>query len=242
MLESRPDLAPVNAIDDCWNRIGNHGDHSCARLTDHVLCRNCPVYAAAAKTLLDRLPAGQAHADSLTTSFATDVLHAHLAGEGAREQPDEVFIVFRVGREWLALPARALEEVGTLRRIHSLPHRRGGAILGVANVRGNLTVCLSPIVLLGLGGAQADGMDSVHAQAASQGRMLMVTTGASSVVLPVDQVDGARRIKSEAIRPLPSTVSGAASSLARGLIREGDRDIGVLDDGRLRDHIARSLR
>lgn len=242
MLESRLDSTGLMAIDDCWNRIGNHGDHSCPRLADHVLCRNCPVYAAAAKTLLDRLPAGHAHTDTLATALASDGLQAHMLGENTREQSDEVLIVFRVGREWLALPARALEEVGTLRRIHSLPHRRGGAILGVANVRGNLTVCLSPSVLLGLSPAKPDGADTAHGQADSQGRMLMVTTGARSVVLPVDQVDGARRIRAAAVRALPATVSGAAMRLARGMFREGDRDIGVLDDVRLRDHIARSLR
>ena len=241
MLDPRPDQSDLTTIDDCWNRIGNLGDHSCSRLTEHVLCRNCPVYAAAAKTLLDRLPTGQSHTEALTTALASDVLQAQLLDDDVREEADDVLIVFRVGREWLALPARALEEVGTLRRIHSLPHRRGGAILGVANVRGNLTVCLSPAVLLGLGGAPTEGAVTAL-QAASQGRMLMVTTGARSVVLPVDQVDGARRFKVDAVRPLPSTVSGAASSLARGMIREGDRDIGVLDDARLRDHIARSLR
>ncbi len=44
------------ALDDCWNRIGVQGDQSCARLPLAVHCRNCEVYAAAAKAVLDRLP------------------------------------------------------------------------------------------------------------------------------------------------------------------------------------------
>ena len=35
----------VERIDDCWNRIGVHGDKSCPLLDEHVHCRNCAVYA-----------------------------------------------------------------------------------------------------------------------------------------------------------------------------------------------------
>ncbi len=47
-------LADTQAIDDCWNRIGIHGDRSCPLLVDHIHCRNCSVYSAAATRLLDR--------------------------------------------------------------------------------------------------------------------------------------------------------------------------------------------
>ena len=38
--------------DDCWNRIGVYGDRSCPELSTFVHCRNCPVFAAAARSLL----------------------------------------------------------------------------------------------------------------------------------------------------------------------------------------------
>ncbi|MCW1245836.1 chemotaxis protein CheW, partial [Pseudomonas sp. SAICEU22] len=44
----------AHAIDDCWNRIGVHGDKSCPLLAEHIHCRNCSVYSAAATRLLDR--------------------------------------------------------------------------------------------------------------------------------------------------------------------------------------------
>jgi len=47
-------LADAQAIDDCWNRIGIHGDKSCPLLAEHIHCRNCSVYSAAATRLLDR--------------------------------------------------------------------------------------------------------------------------------------------------------------------------------------------
>ncbi len=46
-------------IHDCWNRIGVRGDHSCEKLREHVHCRNCEVYAAAARNIMQRvLPNG----------------------------------------------------------------------------------------------------------------------------------------------------------------------------------------
>ena len=49
-------LASLAQVDDCWNRIGSRGDKRCERLPEYVHCRNCPVYAGAAKRILDRLP------------------------------------------------------------------------------------------------------------------------------------------------------------------------------------------
>ncbi len=40
--------------DGCWNRIGVSGDRSCPELPSFVHCRNCPVFAAAARAFFDR--------------------------------------------------------------------------------------------------------------------------------------------------------------------------------------------
>ena len=39
---------------DCWNQIGVSGDRSCPELETFIHCRNCPVFAAAARTFFDR--------------------------------------------------------------------------------------------------------------------------------------------------------------------------------------------
>ena len=38
----------------CWHRIGVSGDRSCPELSTFVHCRNCPVFAAAARVFFDR--------------------------------------------------------------------------------------------------------------------------------------------------------------------------------------------
>ena len=39
---------------DCWNHIGVSGDQSCPELETFIHCRNCHVFAAAARTFFDR--------------------------------------------------------------------------------------------------------------------------------------------------------------------------------------------
>src|SRR5258708_6446608 len=116
-------------IVDCWNTIGVRGDRSCAELTRHAHCRNCPVYAAAATELLRTAPCDGALEDRTS----------HLAQPKALDQGDVASVViFRLADEWLALPTAAVAEVVNQKPIHTLPHRTGGLVLGITNVRGEL--------------------------------------------------------------------------------------------------------
>ena len=128
------------AIDDCWNRIGIHGDKSCPLLAEHIHCRNCSVYSAAATRLLDRYRGAGAACVDGTASLAVSRKPVRL-------------LMFRLGEEWLGLATRCLVEVSPMQAIHSLPHQRSRALLGVANVRGALVACLSLVELLGSGPA-----------------------------------------------------------------------------------------
>ena len=40
--------------DDCWSHIGVSGDRTCPELSSFIHCRNCPVFATAARTFFDR--------------------------------------------------------------------------------------------------------------------------------------------------------------------------------------------
>ena len=72
-----------------------------------------------------------------------------------RDVKTRSLLMFRLGEEWLGLATRSLVEVAPLQAIHSLPHQRSRALLGVANVRGALVACLSLVELLGLDASAA---------------------------------------------------------------------------------------
>ena len=193
--------AALADVDDCWNRIGIRGDQSCPKLPEYVHCRNCPVYASAAR-LLDRLPpqVELEGADAAGDAAAT-------AGEPALRRAS--LLVFRLHREWLGLPTRALDEVGRA-SVLPLPHRRDPAVLGVTNVRGTLTVCLSLARLLGLEAAGPEPRERAGAA-----RML-IFGGAGARGAAGGRGRGHSFRRSGAAGTLPATVAGASLKYSRG--------------------------
>ncbi len=131
----------MTEIDACWSRIGIAGDHSCPELAAVIHCRNCVVFTRAARQVLDR-PA------------PPDYL-AQWAARLAAPEDDEVgetlsAVVFQLAGAHFALPTTIFVEAVELRAVHSVPHRRGGVLAGLANIRGELRLCVSLATLLGL--------------------------------------------------------------------------------------------
>ncbi|MDR0279930.1 MAG: chemotaxis protein CheW [Paucimonas sp.] len=207
----------VEQIDDCWNRIGVHGDKSCPLLEEHVHCRNCAVYAAAATRLLDRYALAQdAH---VRETVEDEVLHG------------PSLLLFRLGEEWLALATRCLAEVAPLQPVHSLPHQRSRVLQGVANVRGALVPCLSLSDLLGLELTQA-----ATTSARVMPRMLILAAKGGAVVLPVDEVDGIHALDQRLHGD-----TGHENRFTRQVLQWRGRSVRILDEEQVLSAVDRSL-
>ena len=215
---------PVN---DCWNRIGVRGDVSCPQLRQYVHCHNCPVQAEAALALLDREPPAGTHA-GWTAHFA----EAPAAGTGGTVP----LFVFRIGRDWLAMPTGLLAEVAPERTVHTLPHRRRGAILGVVNVHGALVVCLSLGAVLGLEVPPS----ALTERQFERARMLMLGQGELRAACPVDEVSGIHRVEPAALLEAPAAVAGTRACITQLWTRPDDI-VGVLDETLLVQAVRRSL-
>ena len=211
---------------DCWNTIGVRGDRSCPELERHVHCHHCPTFGAAAQALLDRAPAA--------ADVAEWTRHYRQPKE-TRDQETQSVVIFRVGAEWLALPTSAVSEVADIRPVHSLPHRRGGALLGVANVRGELLVCVALTQLLGVS-ADAGGSGKPGTQ-----RLLVMRRGAVRAIGVADEVHGISRIRSADLQALPTTVAKADNRHTRAVLRWEGRSVGLIDDAALFAALQRSL-
>src|SRR5258705_25349 len=132
---------PTQPMETCWNIIGVYGDGRCPELRQFIHCRNCPVYSRAGLALLDR---------PLSAEYREE-WSAHFAREKQSSPPGRIStVLFRTESEWFALPTHAFQEVAEQRQIHSLPHRRQGVVVGLANIRGELVICASLNRLLGL--------------------------------------------------------------------------------------------
>jgi chemotaxis-related protein WspD len=217
-------------VHDCWNRIGIRGDRSCRELERHAHCRNCPVYSTAASTLLHvPLPSGQsqAWAEYFAQPLPAIQTAAHVA------------VVFRIGNEWLALPAHRCIEITEMRPIRTVPHRRHEPLLGIVNVRGALLPCVSLVTLLNLA---TDGPSSDPAPSASTRQRLILLSGASgAVALRSDEVEGVHRFFAEELTEGPATLTRAKAIYTKGVIRRGEKTLALLDPERLHSSIDRSL-
>jgi chemotaxis-related protein WspD len=211
--------------DACWNRIGVAGDRSCAKLAEHVHCRNCGIYSSAAARLLDR-PLTPGYTEETTAHFAQPKV-----SEGTKT---ESLMLFRVGGEWLGLPTGLVAEVAAARPIHSLPHRRGGALLGLANVRGEVVVCLSLAQLLGISSvASAETPNAAR-------RLLVVAHRDGRVAFPVDEVHGVERHSPDELKDAPLSVSQVTAH-TRAVLPWRERAVGCLDAERLMQAVARNI-
>jgi len=242
-------------IDDCWNRIGVRGDGSCPRLAGYIHCRNCPVHDAAAARVLDRDQA----ADSTIEREEMHRLTAQSLSEYAAGRADTTsWLVFRIGDEWLGLPTAIFQQVAQLRPIHSLPHRRHRAVLGVVNVRGTLLVCASLARLFGIAsevgqdgrrpGSQQDTQHGVDAR--DLARLLVVEPGGGQgqrgdlgnpIVFPVDAVDGVHRFARADFQAVPATVASMSASHAVAVTACKGVTVGLLDAAKLFETLNRSL-
>ncbi len=231
-----PDMKPSSPanperaiVDDCWNRIGVYGDGSCALLQEHVHCRNCSAYTAAASELLDRdVPSD--YLDEWTDHFSR--------ARRDEEADTESIVVFRIGDEWLGLPTSAFSEFVDMRGIHTLPHRRSGALLGLTNVRGELLVCMSLAEVLGIA---AEARAKEPRQRAVYRRLVVIRDKDSRIVFPVDEVHGIHRFHPGQLTEVPATVAKATATYTKAMLPWRDRSIGCLDDQLLFYALNRSL-
>src|SRR5688500_13912820 len=111
--------------------------------------------------------------------------HTHSAG------------IFRVGPEWLALPARVFQEGAERCMVHTIPHRRNDVLAGLVNIRGELLLCASLGALLGIAGATPIEEKSRPAAV----RILVTNRDGNRLALPVDEVHSVTRYDEAALHP-----------------------------------------
>ena len=247
-------LAPGS---DCWNRIGISGDQTCPELKTHIHCRNCPVFAAAARTFFDR-PAPANYLVEWTqrlagsTGGATDAFGSN-ASQGNRDQISA--LIFRLGQEWLAFPTRTVAEVTLPRPVHRIPHRSSATLLGLVNLRGTLQLCISLHGLLGVDLSTASLPEpEAHSSTLAHKREppaevgphagLTLSPGSHLVVLrdrerseswifPVEELLGVHRLARSQMHNVSSSLANPEVSFSQAILSWNDRSVSFLDEQRV---------
>jgi chemotaxis-related protein WspD len=222
------EAAPFHT-DDCWNRIGVRGDESCPELAQYAHCRNCPVQAAVAADLLGSIPSGR--------YLAEWTEHVALPKRVDARTTQSAFI-FRVAAEWLALPVTVVKEVADLKSVHSVPHRSGGVVLGLASIRGELMVSASLALILGLdppSAAKGPASRTIYP------RLLVIRRDDVRAACPVDEVHGVHRFPEATLAEVPATLARATAHYSKSLLPWNQHSVAVLDETLLFSALKRGL-
>lgn len=204
----------------CWRAIGVDGDRSCPELARVIHCFRCPVYGRAAEGLFER-DAPPGYVDGSTSALAPAPL-------GEAEQ-DARLLVFRLGPEWLGLPAASCSFVAPATRTRALAGRTNEVFRGLLVHRGELLLSMS---LRGL-----FGMPLV------EGKLLVgATVGGNRWVFDADEVQGVAPYGPAARLSSPTHGLEQATSFLSAVVRLAEHDVGLLDVDVLDVAFRRSLR
>lgn len=211
----------------CWKVKGINGDGSCPELPRLIHCRRCPVFAAAGRQHLDRnLPPAY-----LGERAAVMALPKETGRLGTLS-----VMVFRLCGEKFAVKTIYFQEAAEPSPVHTLPLKVNRIFRGIANINGELLLCLSVADLLDL---TFEAQES-EPQPAYE-RMLVVGQEGQRFVFPVEQILGVHRIAPEDLREVPATLSRSARALTRGIFLLDGSPVGLLDEERLFPAMTRSL-
>jgi chemotaxis-related protein WspD len=213
----------------CWKSIGVAGDRSCPKLLELSHCRNCSIYSAAGRDVLNQpLPVGyqEEWAVILATPAARSV---------ATQTP--ALAIFRLQNEWFGLSAQAFQAVTPIVPIRRIPQRTNDRLLGMVNISGELQLCVSLAQLLNLPVA-VDAQE--HMTRLTYPRMVVVQLANERWVFPVDDIYGFERFTIDQVKPPPAHLIELPDRCTQGVIAWQGNFLSYLDETRLSHSLQRS--
>jgi chemotaxis-related protein WspD len=221
------------ASEACWNRTGVEGDRSCPKLPEAVHCRNCPDFSSAGQQLLER---------EATPDYLAEWTRRLAEADNTVAAETLSLLIFRIGDEWLAIDARCVIEVVETHRIHVVPHRTDRLLLGLANIRGELQLCISLHELLGVDPSDGAAPHGSASCAGPRQRLLVAEQNQNRWAFPVDEVEGVQCIPAGAMKNLPHTLEKSPRFCSQAVFSHDDKRVGLLSETRLFQALERTVR
>ncbi len=214
---------------NCWIEVGvwSNAEVKCNRLKKHIHCRNCPVFSAEGRRVLDNVA---------PINYLSEWRKKLSEKQLIVNQDAQSILVFRLNNEWFALSTSCIGEITEKRTIHRIPRNSNKDVEGIVNVDGEIQLCYSLENVLGVKHAVENKNDiSVI------GRFVVALLGEQNYVFRVDYINGLSWYASKDLLPTPSTLEYEGSGMILGVIDENDRKVAVLDVAKLQSKLERII-
>ena len=218
----------------CWQQIGVWGDRTCPELAAVAHCHACSTYKAAGAQLLARsAPPGYAAEQTAQLAAPTQL------GDRADIR---LALIFRLGREWLAMPSSVCQQVLSPVSPHTLPHRSNQTLLGIVNVRGQLLLKVSLFEALGLTAVTTESAAKSATQRQGYSRMVVVeksiesdagTRHLDTWAFDVDELSGIYPVALGQLETAANGVINRAETCTRYVFSWQNQQVNWLDDSQL---------
>ncbi len=207
-------------VDDCWNTIGvwSNANPRCEKLEKVIHCRNCEVYSAAGRRMLER-PLPDGYENEWATIFSIEKKQQSVGTKSVT--------IFRLGKEWMALPTTSIQEITDVCSVHSIPHHSTAVLRGLVNLRGQLKICISLGQLMEI--EKAERYTGKETKERIYERMIAVKHNDSQYVFLVSEVSGTFLYNEYDLKPAPATLSQAAGTYTQGILAWKDKAVACLD-------------
>lgn len=213
----------ASEINTCWRNTGINGDNSCAELEEYIHCRNCPAFKAAGRALL-----GRASAMSQVEQWTDKI-----GSEREDEKYEAISVgIFKLHNEWLALPTSAFSEVANDCNVRRISHGKGGVLLGICSIRGEIQLCVSLEKVLGM---ECHGYSE-------RSRFCVLAEDNCKWVFPVDSVSAVAKINKNDIEPTPANLQSGLNLFSCGIFEHDGHKVGLLEANMIFHALARSVR
>ena len=163
-------------------------------------------------------------------AFNTNAL-AQTREQSLREE--DTILLFRIGGERFALPAKSVLNVFPITKVRKVPHRTRPPFRGLCCYEG-------AILLTGLLHVVLDMPVDKTANPKLR-RMIVIGSEEASWAFEVDAVDAIRKVDPSQFRNAPSTIPKNAASCTNCIIPLDDGDAVLLDPGAIQSIMERSI-
>lgn len=216
----------------CWNTEGiwAEGGGTCPALAEFIHCRNCKVFQAGAKMLLEAPP---------PEGYIGEWAGVLAGGKSVEEDLSDPVLIFRLGEEWLAMRAAAVKAVSRPCPVHRIPGKTDEVLLGLVNIGGCLELCFSLATMLGV--EQLEGRGGEGAAALFGSRLITMEKDGVSWVFQADEILDLGRYRLKDVGNVPSTVFNARSTFVMEVFRYEERSVGLVDDELVAGALARRM-